>query len=162
MPVTYGNTAFDDARDKVCDALDALGANMVSNSVVPRFAAISSGVYVHRLHLQDVALTFNTMSAGISEVTHTQLSPGRIEFMYRFEVRILTGNVNSYFDEELFYRLANSVINWLFAHLSLGSGHQVKPSISIQIEPNIVFSDTMTRGGRVLFTTFGVEEYTQA
>lgn len=156
MPITYGtNDAFNDARDVVVTALESLMAAMVSGAIVPKFDA------VYDTHWENPAFDFHCVSVSIAEVTHAQIAKD-IEFLYRIELRILTGNDNQPFDEETFYDLANSVINWFMSHQSsLGSEYRFKPSIPIEIVPNVRFDDTRTVGGYVRFTIFGREAYTQ-
>ena len=155
MPVTFGNTAFSDARTSVLAELDALKANLITNAVVPRFDA------VYDTHWEEPLVDFNALSVSIEEVSSEQLGPNRIEFLYRVECRIMTGWENQNFDEKVFYDLANSVVNWMLTYgASMTNNFRFKQTVPIAIEPNVVFADTRTIGGRVMFTIYGVEVYT--
>lgn len=157
MPTTFGNTAFQDARDSVMAELDALVSYMTTNSVSPKFDA------AYDTHWETPAPDFYAVTCSIAGVTHTDLAPNKPEFIYTVECRILTGNENSNFEEEIFYNLANSLVNWFFTHgASMTDNFRFKPTVPIQVVPNLVFSDIKAIGGTVTFTIFGVEEYTPA
>jgi hypothetical protein len=163
MATIYGqNTAFEIIRTRVSANLDALAANMVTNSIVPRFDA------VYDTHWENPAIDFNAISYSVSEIVGFVTegsSVGRIEFLYSIEMRIMTGNDNQPYDEVTFLQLANSVANWFLERLTtLGSNLRVKTEGGreiIRVEPNITFSDTRTVGGRVILLIYGFEAYTQ-
>ncbi len=157
MPTTFGNTAFADARTSLLAELDALKADMVTNVVVPRFDAI------YDTHWEEPFIDFNALSISFETVEGLTLSPNRYEFMYRVECRIMTGWDNQNFDEETFYNLANSVVNWILTYgASMSNNFRFKSSEPITVEPNVHFEDTRTVGGLVKFTIYGVEVYTPA
>lgn len=157
MPTTFGNTAFQDARDAVVAELDALMANMVANSIVPKFDA------VYDTHLENPALDFNCVSVGIPEIVSVDQVTNRPEFLYKIELRIMTGAANSNFEEERFLDLANSVVNWFYTYgQSMADSFRFKTERGVQVESNVVFSDTRSLGGTVTFYIYGFEEYTPA
>jgi len=156
MPTTYDNDAFDDARTAVLTELDELLTYMAANAIVPKFDA------VYDTHWETPALDFNCVSVGITDVSDLTLSPNRVEYLYTIELRIYTGEENTVHAEVTFLRLANSVLNWFRAHASTLTGSfRLKDSIPARVESNIFFEDTGAKGGRVTFTIFGVEVYTQ-
>lgn len=163
MATIYGqNTAFDVIRTRVSANLDALAANMVTNSIVPRFDA------VYDTHWENPAIDFNAVSYSISEVigfTNSGMGAGEIEFLYTIEFRIMTGDTNQPYDEVTFLRLANSVLNWFLERLgAIGSNLRVKTESGrniFRVEPNITFDDTRTVGGRVWLFIYGIENFTQ-
>jgi hypothetical protein len=163
MATIYGqNTAFETIRTRVGANLDALAANMVTNTIVPRFDA------VYDTHWENPAIDFNAISYSVSEIVGF-VTPGsgvgRIEFLYNIEMRIMTGNDNQPHDEVTFLQLANSVANWFLERLhALGSNLNVKTETGrdiIRVEPNVTFEDTRTIGGRVWLLIYGFETYTQ-
>lgn len=157
MPTTFGNTAFQDARDAVVAELDALMANMVSNSISPKFDA------VYDTHLENPALDFNCVSVGIPEIESVDQITNRPEFLYKIECRIMTGAANSNFEEERFLDLANSVVNWMYTYgASMTDNFRMKTERGVEVESNVVFSDTRSIGGTVTFYVYGFEEYTPA
>ena len=158
MPTTFGNTAFQDARDAVVAELDALMANMVSNSIVPKFDA------VYDTHLENPALDYNCVSVGIPEITSLNVSiHNRPEFLYKIELRIMTADMNGNVEEERFLDLANSVVNWFYTYgQSMADNFRFKPDRGVEVVSNVQFAETMSIGGTVTFYVFGFEEYTPA
>lgn len=159
MPAIYGtNTAFDTFRAMLATQLAALEAQMVTDAVTPRFAAI------YNTHWDTPAVVFPSISVGIPQVIDRPLSSaGQIEYLYSVELRILTGESNAPNDEVVFLELANSVFNWFRSHRAAlkTAGFYIKDEVGIKVEPNIVYEDTRTIGGRVMITFFGIESYVQ-
>jgi|CXWL01.1.fsa_nt_gi hypothetical protein len=157
MPSVYGtNTAFQSARDALETELNELAADMVTNVVVPRFDAVYDTWY------ETPAPDYNCVCIGIPRVDGREIvGAGREEFIYRFTLRVLTGDFDDNFEEERFLNLANSIMNWMFTHeQTMANNYRLKREEPIEIVANVRFDDIQAIGGTVSFSIYGVEAYT--
>lgn len=161
MATQYGTfTSFETARTLIVTELNALKANMVTNSIVP---AISS---VHSTHHADPALTFNAVSVGQpsaeDEFPALKSDPGGpyITSLVTVEVRVMIGNRNDYMDEIKIGRLLNSIMNWLQENRAMDASNRVWDTMRTTIGD--AFDDTDTIGGTLQFLVRSCHSYMAA
>lgn len=121
MAVTYGDAILDSARSVISTSLNALVANMVTNTISPRLLA------VYDTHYQEVAPTKPSVMIGLGVFrTETEASGSGLseQIAVTVELRIPTGDTagsDCYRDETEIDRLLNSVLNWLEERRSIGT-----------------------------------------
>ena len=162
MPVTFGEPLADDAREGVVAQLTALMADMVTNSVVPRFAA----VYTH--HNSTPNVLFNFASVGLDrnmslkQGSGAGVSVGSLS-RHSFEVSIRVGvsNLNDAVDEELCGRLCDSIINWIerTRNWSTSHGFRWRVGPEFRIAMNETFADIAARGALINFVVMDWEKH---
>ena len=139
------STVYETVRDTLVTGLGAIDWTDVSPLI--------SNVYDGHCKAD---MTFNAVSVGLTAVQQEHVgqksSPTGpiINHGIQIELRIHTAVAGRYNDRELFWRLANSLSNWLGRHNKLASQmHIIEPG---QIEDDLTFEDSDTVGGNIIFT----------
>jgi len=115
--------------------------------------SIGINVYIGHCHanLTFNALTFKLTAAEQTHVGQKSSPTGPIiNHAIQVELRIHTAVAGRYNDGEKFWRLANSISNWLAKHNKLADYlHIIEPG---QIQDDLTFEESDTVGGNIIFT----------
>lgn len=163
MPVAFGMPIADDAREGIVAQLTALMAQMVTDSIVPRFAAI----YTH--HNSTSMPLFPFASVGIERSMSTKEGSGAgtsvgslSRHSFEVSVRVAVSNLNEPTDEEMEGRLCDSFINWVerTRNWSTSNGFRFRMGPEIRVAMNEVFPDIAARGALISFVVMDWEKHT--
>jgi hypothetical protein len=161
MATYYGtDNPLEEVRTLLTTTLTALIAQMVTDSVDPRFAA------VYTSHTGTVPMTFPCATIGTGIITQTfpalKSDPGgpAVSSDVTATIRVLIGYRNAYMDELKIGRLINSTLNWFQEHRALDSGNRIWNELTATVGDS--FDETDTIGGTITLLVRSYEGYTAA
>jgi hypothetical protein len=149
MATYYGTSTntFDGLRDSVKTHLDTLISAM-KTGFTPTIN------YAYNYHSY-VPIILNGVSIGIDSVDNAQeygLSGGSLHYYeIRLSLRVHVGYVGDVVDQQTVMQLIQSLDNYFNTHKELNSSPRYILTGTLSISPNLVFNESYTIGGEIIF-----------
>jgi len=139
------STVYETVRDTLVTGLEAIDWTGISPSIANVYDGHSKA---------DMAFNAISVELDTADQDHVggKSSPSApiINHHIEVELRIHSAVEGRYNDSEKFWRLGNSISNWLGRHNKLANQlHITKPA---QLQDNLTFEESDTVGGNIVFT----------